>query len=1200
MAGGAAVLLATGLISATGGAASAAVSAAPVTTVDAQALLPVERIAGDDRFGTSAAISAASVEPGVETLFIASGESFPDALAGAPLAGAERSAVLLTARDSLPDAVRAEIRRLEPQRIVVFGGTGTISARVADELQGLAATGEVDRLAGTDRFSTSAAISKASTEQGVPTVFVASGESFPDALSGAPIAGSAGAPVLLTARDSLPGSVRAELQRLKPTRIVLFGGAGTISDAVADELRTLATSGDVSRLAGADRYSTSAAISGSSIAAGAPVAFVASGESFPDALSGAPFAGLSDAPVLLTARGSLPDSVRGELIRLQPQKIVLFGGPGTISDAVAKQLASLRLQSSLAVSKLQAVAESHRVGLAWENPADAAFAGVSIRRSSDGTPPATPFSGEAVATLDDRAATSYVDETVAPGSGYQYSVFALDASGAIGAAVSVGVDTTGVAELSAAVTVSAGSAATVGLSEGIDRVERIDPWTSADGLLTALVTEGGSLQISASRTVESGETDALITGSGCRAETCGVAFAATISVSTLTLAEAARVEYAFTEPSADRVAEATLTVAGGSALADELLVTLGTDVEPGQAWQAESIAAVTGALVTASFEELGVYELRWPEPPADLAALIGQIASTEGVAEVSRSILAPIGDQALPPGDWNDDGQAGTWHLRQVRAPQAWDSSTGTDVPVGIVDGGTVADDHEDLNVASVLHAKQPDEHATHVAGLACAAANGKGVVGAAWGCPVTSIGLGSLGSDTDRDSWLRAYKTIFESAAVMAASDQVRVVNMSLGRNTEEGGCVSKALNDELNAEVSEAAGMFRRLFNGATGRDIVWTLSAGNNCGVGVHSPMGKSWALPNVISVAANNSDGTLAWFSNYGPEVEVSAGGGYGIGLAGGDEGVWSTTSTQSGCGLFGWFRCRGYGQMAGTSMAAPIVAGVAALVIGARPELTAAEVGSCIVSTAGTNTPTVKKRTDEKDTKPLPYAGSIPVVDAEAAVACAKEGPTGGDVLLLGGGDRTASGNGTDMGDLAAAFASFGRTVARAETMPDDLSGFGQIWYVDTNALSGEEVDRLVDYVAAGNGVYLTGEWGCCSSTDTSIEVINRVTTGGDVAFAGEDGNDVLFTSTGPKSLRTSPNAVNELLASSPGSLSGVAPRNTVGVADDPSRAVVAAWNGSDVEGGGKVAIVMDINWVAQQYRGPAWKPFVENLVACLD
>jgi YVTN family beta-propeller protein len=206
----------------------------------------------------------------------------------------------------------------------------------------------VSRLSGPDRFSTSAAISAASFAPGVPVVYIANGYNFPDALSAAPVAGKGGAPVLLVSADAIPSAIQTELTRLKPGRIVVLGGVNAVSDAVKTTLQQY-TVGTVTRLSGSDRFSTSAAISAAAFAPGVPVAYIANGFNFPDALSAAPVAGKDGAPVLLVSADAIPAVIQTELIRLKPGRIVVLGGVNAVSDAVK---ATLQSDTVGAVSRL--------------------------------------------------------------------------------------------------------------------------------------------------------------------------------------------------------------------------------------------------------------------------------------------------------------------------------------------------------------------------------------------------------------------------------------------------------------------------------------------------------------------------------------------------------------------------------------------------------------------------------------------------------------------------------------------------------------------------------------------------------------------------------------------------------------------------------------------------------------------------------
>lgn len=307
----------------------------------------VDRLWGADRYATSVAIAQQMLgeDVGGDTIFVASGEVFPDALSvGSPASGAP---LLLVTRDRIPAVVAQELRRIRPARIVVVGGPATISVDVEKQLMGFLDTrfpnASLDRWWGADRYATSAAISAKSFRPGVEMAFIASGRVYADALAGAAAAGrdvngQRQDPVLLVDDDRIPSSIAAELRRLKPGRIVVLGGPNTIRDNVLADLAAY-TSGSVERWAGSDRYSTAATISRNAYAVGeAGEVFIASGEVFSDALALGPMAGHSPYPILLVRSDSIPSSTLAELRRLHPRRIHLIGGPATISDDVRLQL----------------------------------------------------------------------------------------------------------------------------------------------------------------------------------------------------------------------------------------------------------------------------------------------------------------------------------------------------------------------------------------------------------------------------------------------------------------------------------------------------------------------------------------------------------------------------------------------------------------------------------------------------------------------------------------------------------------------------------------------------------------------------------------------------------------------------------------------------------------------------------------------
>ncbi len=222
--------------------------------------------------------------------------------------------------------VRLRLAPVVATLVVASAGLGSAAS---------AAGPTVVRFQGVDRFATSAAIVQASYQPGVPVVYIATGVKFPDALAGGAAAANAGGPLLLVLPNSIPTQIAAELTRLTPASIVVLGGTGAVSDGVMASLKSY-SSGPVTRVPGADRYSTAASLAGS-FPAGSPV-FVATGQAFPDALAGTAAAAARHGAILLTGPNTLPPATAAALSKLAPSSITILGGTGAVSAAVATQL----------------------------------------------------------------------------------------------------------------------------------------------------------------------------------------------------------------------------------------------------------------------------------------------------------------------------------------------------------------------------------------------------------------------------------------------------------------------------------------------------------------------------------------------------------------------------------------------------------------------------------------------------------------------------------------------------------------------------------------------------------------------------------------------------------------------------------------------------------------------------------------------
>ena len=214
---------------------TAAVSASVESQLNGYTAGSVTRLAGSNRYGTAAEISASKFAPNAPVAYIATGLNFPDALAGGPVAALNGGPILLVEPNAIPPATAAELLRLAPGRIGIVGGTAAVSASVQSQLAAYT-TGSVTRLAASDRFATAAEISKSKFSPPISIVYIATGRNFPDALAGGPVAGINENPILLVEQNSIPWSTKAELTRLQPSRIVILGGSAVVSNGVQAEL----------------------------------------------------------------------------------------------------------------------------------------------------------------------------------------------------------------------------------------------------------------------------------------------------------------------------------------------------------------------------------------------------------------------------------------------------------------------------------------------------------------------------------------------------------------------------------------------------------------------------------------------------------------------------------------------------------------------------------------------------------------------------------------------------------------------------------------------------------------------------------------------------------------------------------------------------------------------------------------------------
>jgi putative cell wall-binding protein len=208
-----------------------------------------------------------------------------------------------------------------------------------------AATGvSVSRVFGSDRYGTAQAVAAQAFPAGATIAVVASGLSYPDALSAAYVAGRVRGPVVLTDPNSLSVPAQQALQSLGVTGVDVVGSAGA-SSSLVNELVGLGY--QVTPIFGADRYGTAQKVDElfpasfvGSMDGNGPTAIVASGVNFPDALAAAPMSYQASFPLVLTDPNNLPAASVDVLHTDGIKQVLVVGGTAAVSDGVARQLAS--------------------------------------------------------------------------------------------------------------------------------------------------------------------------------------------------------------------------------------------------------------------------------------------------------------------------------------------------------------------------------------------------------------------------------------------------------------------------------------------------------------------------------------------------------------------------------------------------------------------------------------------------------------------------------------------------------------------------------------------------------------------------------------------------------------------------------------------------------------------------------------------
>lgn len=308
------------------------------SSVYADENISIKRLNGNDRYETSANIASYYEAGQLDSVIVTSGNGFADALSSSCIQGFGGSPVMLVG-DNIQNSSKTinyiENHLKKDGTIYILGGEASVNSGVEKYFKEKGFN-KIIRLGGNDRYETNIKIvNQANVREGTPIV-IANGDNFPDALSISSIAAYKGYPVFITPFNNLPSKTEEKIKEIKPSKIYVIGGSSSIGSGIEDKLKQI--SNDVVRIQGKDRYETSMNIC-KYFDENLDNVVIASGEAFPDALSGTALSAKLKAPIVITDGNNIT-AVKEYIKNRKFKKIIILGGEGVVSKNVESDLSS--------------------------------------------------------------------------------------------------------------------------------------------------------------------------------------------------------------------------------------------------------------------------------------------------------------------------------------------------------------------------------------------------------------------------------------------------------------------------------------------------------------------------------------------------------------------------------------------------------------------------------------------------------------------------------------------------------------------------------------------------------------------------------------------------------------------------------------------------------------------------------------------